>query len=313
MRMYELTGRKELLDRILAIYRLYKIEGMTENYANFNLFRELIWTEPCGIIDSYMLATSIWEQTGDMAFLEDAHAIWYNGVERAQRPNGGFGCDTCVDDGFVGIYEHFYEAYWCCSMRGGEGLGAPMRRSFYEDDDNIMLPFYLDAVFQREAGDQEIIREKSYYPIEGKIELEILRGGGKLVYIQMFLPSWAQNTVVMVNGKPIDFQIDGGFAIIHVRLESGTKISLNFDVLLFSAPTQGNVHAGKNLSTIRHGVLVLGTENIPEQTIYTDEFTYLGAGKYAGAGIQLMPLNQSYLLTEQEVKSKKYRVLFSVN
>ena len=49
------------------------------------------------------------------------YSIYFNGQGRAQRNNGGYGTDTCA-----GAYDPFlrvkhYEAYWCCTMRGGEG------------------------------------------------------------------------------------------------------------------------------------------------------------------------------------------------
>ena len=100
LRVYGETGDAKLLHAVEERYRLYRATGMTANYANTNWFgRQDSWTEPCAIIDSYMVATQLWQHTGDAAYLEDAHLIWFNGVGRGLRGNGGFGTDTCAGFG----------------------------------------------------------------------------------------------------------------------------------------------------------------------------------------------------------------------
>ena len=51
----------------------------------------------------------------------------------AQRSNGGFGCDECIGSETAGVFlstlENIYEAFWCCSMRGAEGLANAARLS----------------------------------------------------------------------------------------------------------------------------------------------------------------------------------------
>lgn len=314
MRMYGLTGRRELLDKAASIFELYKREGMTENFANYNHFRTPSWTEPCGIIDSYMLALALWEHTGEAQYLEDAHAIWYNGVERGQRPSGGFGCDTCVEDGRVGAHDSFYEAYWCCSMRGGEGLGVPVRHALYETEDEICLPVYLDATLRRELGGRELLRETSRYPLEGRIELEVLEGSGRRTTVRMYLPAWAVNARVTVGAGPIEHRVEGGFVVFDCALAAGERIALCFDIPLAALPTQGYYHEGMELSTLRHGVLVLGAEEGYPGPVRLSELAALGGGRYADGGerLRLAPLNGSYLLEEQALKARRYQVLFRV-
>ena len=105
-------------------WKLYKEYGMTENYENYNWFERYdTWTEPCAIVDSYLLATQLWAATRNPTYLEDADKIYLNGIAATQRHNGGFGCDKPVGVVYPELGIHADEAYWCCTMRGGEGLG----------------------------------------------------------------------------------------------------------------------------------------------------------------------------------------------
>ncbi len=129
MRYDEITGDQHLLNEVIKRYRIYREQGITENYENFNWFCRPEWTEPCAIIDSYILAVQLWQKTGDPAYLEDAHHIYYNAICHTQRDNGGFGCDNCTGPVDLQLKVKAYEAYWCCTMRGGEGLARAIQNN----------------------------------------------------------------------------------------------------------------------------------------------------------------------------------------
>lgn len=99
---------------------------MTANYANYNWFGRPYWTEPCAIVDSYMASMALFRLTQQSEYAVLANRIYYNALLASQRPNGGFGCDLCSgteqSGRFVQANTDVYEAWWCCSMRGAEGL-----------------------------------------------------------------------------------------------------------------------------------------------------------------------------------------------
>lgn len=123
LRMYGKTGERDYFEKAEKIFRLYVEKGMTYTYQNFNWFgREDSWTEPCAIVDSLMLAVSLYKLTGDDEYRSLAARIYFNGLATAQRPNGGAGTDTTVfaDNALLSV--DMYEAYFCCTMRLAEGL-----------------------------------------------------------------------------------------------------------------------------------------------------------------------------------------------
>ena len=84
LRYYQATGRKELLDFAVRFFKLYTETGMTENYANDNWFGRPTWTEPCAIVDSFLLASGLFQETGDYAYAQAANRIYANGMGYAQ-------------------------------------------------------------------------------------------------------------------------------------------------------------------------------------------------------------------------------------
>jgi hypothetical protein len=128
--MYGETGEESYLTRAKGIYDLYTVGGgMDLTYQNLNWWgRPNPWTEPCAIVDSVMVALTLYEITKEESYRQMATRIYHNGLATAQRGNGGAGTDSVVYlpyDGFEGVTDQYmtgYEAPFCCTMRLCEGL-----------------------------------------------------------------------------------------------------------------------------------------------------------------------------------------------
>ena len=309
MRVYRITKDKGLLATIEKYFDDYEKNGMTVNYENRNGFRIPGHTEPCGIVDSYMLACQLWEVTGKRHYLDMSHKIWWNGLMRSQRDNGGMGCDTTVDDGRVKVYEAFYEAFHCCTMRGAEGLGYPARHAVYEEENTFMIPFFFDFDAALTSGDK--IKVRTLYPEEGKLSLTVTEGTGKTANVKLYIPEWAEDYTITKNGTPLSCTVtDECFASFVTPLETGDEITVTFTQPIRKVPCTAYGHADKGMYTIEYGTLVLGTEIGIEGRIDLSEFTYTGNGKFRAYDREFTPLHMCYFLTKEEVMAKSWQVLF---
>lgn len=159
VRLYTLEPEEELLAFVRTRFQAYLDRAMTSNYANFNWFGRPEWTEPCAIIDAFMLAHQLYRITDDTGYLEIARRTYYNGVLASQRANGGFGCDCCVrPDGpqCLSTSEGLYEAFWCCSMRGAEGLVYAREYSVLESRDAVAITLFSDGGYRTGPADLEL-------------------------------------------------------------------------------------------------------------------------------------------------------------
>ena len=96
---------------------------MTLTYENFNWFgREDTWTEPCAVVDSFILATELYKITKIEEYRTLARRIGFNGVQFCQREIGGVGPNSCVTKGQGVLRIVMYEAPFCCTMRYAEGM-----------------------------------------------------------------------------------------------------------------------------------------------------------------------------------------------
>lgn len=148
LRFFEATGNSHYHDLAKSIFRDYLTYGLTLDHENYNWFgRPDSWTEPCCVIDSWILSKSLYRLDKDPSYLHFYNLATTNGLRTFQRCNGGAGCSTCATDESPMIEMAVWEAYFCCSMRLGEGFRYLMDNVVFENDTYF---FYLPASYQNE-------------------------------------------------------------------------------------------------------------------------------------------------------------------
>jgi hypothetical protein len=262
LRMYELTGESSYLDMAIRTFNFYKQEAWTEAYGNYNWFGLPRWTEPCGIVDSFMVAFSLFRHTLDPRWLADAQLIYYNAFCYAQRANGSFGTDRCVG---AKLAEHpqfltaiNYETYWCCTMRAGEGFARAIQYNYLTDGERVLLTFFNNSVatirLQRGAV---TLRQTTSFPYAGVTSLEVLAAPDEPAELAIFIPPGVISTRVFCNGKLLTTTSDEGILTLPAALSAGRNFQINFEM----PPQVVRITARNNLQgyySIQRGPAVLG-------------------------------------------------------
>ena len=306
LRTYRMTKNAAYLAAAKKLFAMYTAHGMTANYANYNWFGRPEWTEPCAVIDSFMCAMQLYAETGERDYLTVAQRIYYNGIGFGQRENGGFGCDNCV--GAVGVENnriirlHCPEAYWCCTMRGGEGLASVAEYAYLVADnrvgggDTVIVSYFSssDADIPVSGGVLSLA-QKSAYPIGGKTVFTVKENTAGNVTLACYLPDTAQN--VTVSGA--NYSVDGGMLNLSVTAETG-EITVDFDVP-YHAETPVGEHSEKDgvYAIFRGNVMYSVTTDSVLDVPHTELIS--GADEYA-----LRPLFDAY-----ETDHAPRQVLFS--
>lgn len=320
-RYCELTGNKEALREVKRIFDRYKNVAMTEHYANYNWWGRPRWTEPCAVIDSYILAVWLWRLTGEPQYLADSHHIFYIGVGHAFRADGCFGTDWCLgavpptEDGEhdpLVLQPRTYEVYWCCTMRGGELFARAFESIFFEENDRITLASYHNAT-ARVGG--LVLRETTAYPYDGRVRIDVLEStGANHRKIAFFAPPWRTQEIPVLtfNGEKQSAEIVDGFVEISGVFKPGDVVEFEFGVGLHVEKTH-NVHSVKGVHSFRHGPLLLVLNQTAPEDLNSNEpfppatidvlppdtaFDYLGRGHYASKADPRLILAPVYNIEE---------------
>jgi hypothetical protein len=304
------------LPKIEAFYRLYRSEAMTETEANWNWFGRPTWTEPCAIVDSFLLALDLWRVTGNPEYLNDAHRIFYNGLGYGQKPHGGFGCDSCAGMDGLQMTNRHWDVPGCCNMRGAVGLSGAAAARVETRGNTLLLPFYADGRFQ--AGGWSVT-EQTGWPLQGEVTLQFRHeatnppAAGRIGF---FVPVEASRASVKVflNGQETAGEWRDGFLTAVLPQSEAFQLRLQMDLPL-RAEAPHNPSTRKDVVTLRYGFLVLGTpEGGMLPPIRLEDLQPLGGGRYSvpDAGLVLEPLCQMPFKPSTQARSWREQVLFQL-
>ncbi len=338
LRYYRITGEQKYLNLAVRTFDLYKTKAWTDHYANYNWFGLPRWTEPCAVIDSFIISQELWEVTGQEGYLKDAHHILYNAIAHAERANGTFGTDLCVgakvkppkETGGTDSYECdqailfakalTYEVFWCCNMRGGDGLSRAAQYSFYTEGNTVTVPYFhtCKAELELEGGTLKL-HEKANYPASGKVIFQCLENTAGAVTLKLFAPeAWSSGatTKVLINGSPVQTNYENGFVIVTEKLKSGDELVFDSKIKFYTFDTHECVNNSKDHFSFRHGPMMLGVKSVlnnenvepVEVNIPRDaEVKPLGGDRYEVAGRLLQPMwGKENMIEPADV----YQVLF---
>jgi len=286
LRFYMASGKKAYLDVAENIFDLYTGHGMTVNFENQNWFDRPEWTEPCAVIDSFILASQLYGVTGKTEYADLAQKILYNGIYHEQRSSGGFGCNTCAVDGI--IRTHCYEASWCCTMRGGEGLAGVLKYAYFDNKETltVIYPISSEMTFTHDGHEVKLI-QKTDYPYDDEVSFEAVGLQGQPL------------TICIYDTETKDF--------IPVSLSSVKPTAV------VSLSRSVTVKEANGRKAVFYGPLLMAQDfsekNEPEKPDLSC-IQKVGRSKLVAGKVTLEPLGNLYTLTRQEEGKAARKVLF---
>ncbi|MDI1247915.1 MAG: glycoside hydrolase family 127 protein [Lacunisphaera sp.] len=318
----EVDPRPDLLALVRARYQAYRARAESEHYANYNWFGRPEWTEACGVVDSFLLAVELWRATGEADYVAAAHRIYFNALSYAQRPNGGFGCDLCVGaEGRLHLAPHpkIFEAPWCCSMRGAEGLARAAQFNMMLDPARrtVWQLFYFEGAYTLRLPEGPIgLQCRSDYPQAGRVEWTVVDcpRAARLTWHFVVPPGVPAGSLVLrQDGRPVELRETAGFMTADLKLTPGAALALDFH-LAISVVQPATAALPPGYYRFAHGPLLLGAEQAdPASLRPVDDFTALGRGRYQcrRTGTVLGPIDGLTYRSEAEARAHRVQLLFS--
>lgn len=224
LRFYRQTGNSAYLKKAKELFDLYVSDGMTVNFANYNWFHRPEWTEGCAVVDSFIVAMELFAYTGEYYYAQMVNRIYENAFRFSQRYNGGLGCDICTTEtqpilrGGDGIFE----AFWCCSMRCGEGIYRLSSFQYLTEGDTVIVPLYNANEVRLFDGAVSLLQE--YDGTNTSTVRFIVKKAQKAFTLKLYVPAYAKS--VCLNGEIVT--PENGFVTLSINQEC--EITLSFDM-----------------------------------------------------------------------------------
>jgi uncharacterized protein len=146
----------------------------------------------------------------------------------------------------------------CCVSSGPRGLLTIPGWSVMNSAEGPVVNLYTPGSWNQKLADGNdlMIIQKTNYPVDDRVEIEILQKKPARYTIKLRIPGWSLNTRITVNREPVQCK-PGTYVSISREWTNEDKISLTFDFRgrVISAP--GNL----NYLAIMRGPVVLALDN----------------------------------------------------
>jgi len=324
IRWYEACRNPKLLARAEQIFQIYLQEGCSENFENYNWFGRPDWTEPCAIVDSYLIACQLWQHTGKPEYLESAQWIYFNGIAATQRSNGGFGLNNCSGAAEPMLFTKEPEAYWCCTMRGGEGLASAARYSAFTDAEGIWLATFMNSSIKARLPQGVLqLEQVSSYPFGKRTCITVSHAPTVECEIRLFAPSFVTPRGVRVNGETQPWIVDHGFIALRRAWRVGDILEYEFEPQAGPRPLR-NVHSLPGYELLHYGPLLLSAycaeqpakvtqAQIPLAVRAVGPVEAAGEGHWRAGDLQLTPVYHLMLPALDQSSGSWRQLLFPAN
>jgi len=278
-------------------------EAFGKNYELPNL---TAYNETCAAIGNVMWNHRLFLLHGDGKYIDVLERILYNGLlsgvslsgDRFFYPNP-LACDGKFkfNDGSLTRKEWFGCA--CCPGNITRFIASFPGYVYAMKDGEIYVNLFVKSSSQMEIGtnDVEMIQD-TRYPWDGKVKIVVNPSASEKFLINIRIPGWARNqplpgdlyryleksnekVTLKLNGNPVDYTVENGYASMEREWKKGDEIELNFPMSVRRILCNEKVVANRDKVAIERGPLVYCAEGIDNgghvlDFVVSDEINFSG-------------------------------------
>ena len=248
------------------------------------------YNETCAAIANVYWNHRMFLLHGDAKYMDVLERSLYNGVISGLSLDGTlfFYPNTLQHDGEAAFNQGVNgRSPWfecsCCPSNLSRFVPSVAGYAFATRGSEVFVNLYMNSQvsLQTEEG-VLVLSQQTNYPWDGDIHLEIENEKSVEATVHLRIPGWAMNEPVpsdlfrfedepsgnpslSVNGMPVQFEIEQGYAILHQDWKKGDVISLKLPMEDRIIAANDSVEAKQGLRAVQYGPLIYCAEEIDNQ------------------------------------------------
>jgi len=120
----------------------------------------------------------------------------------------------------------------CCVASGPRGLFTLPLTAVMNEKDGISVNFFVDGSYHllTPGGKPMEVIQQTDYPVSGSISIKMIAPKEEQIKVRIRIPIWSQQSILTINGQPVENIVPGKYAEISRVWKSGDVISLMVDM-----------------------------------------------------------------------------------
>lgn len=265
------TGEVELWETVTALWeefharQVYVTGGAGARHEDeafgtpYELPNDRAYAETCAAIAHVMWAWRMLLVTGEARYADALETALYNGVLSGLSLDGReyFYVNPLADDGTHRRQPWFGTA--CCPPNIARLLASLPGYVATTSDAGLWLHLYVAGTAKATLpdGNRVVIHQRTDYPWDGGVELEVQTERETPFGLFLRIPGWAEEAEIVVNGQPFDQEIrPGTYAEIHRSWKAGDRVRLSLPLAVRCLMSHPRVEANRGRIALVRGPLV---------------------------------------------------------
>ncbi|MBC8869628.1 MAG: glycoside hydrolase family 127 protein [Planctomycetes bacterium] len=285
----------ELLRRT---FRRWPRDSVHEAFgAEYQLPNRTAYNETCANIGNAMWNWRMLGLTGDAKYTDVMERVLYNSMTSAIGLSGTDFFYTnplrrCGPD--VPLLSNDSAARWpdttpkssvhcfCCPPNVSRTLAKLQGWAYSVSDDSVWVNLYSSSHLETKLpnGSAVSLAQKTDYPWDGKITIEIQQAASDPMALILRVPGWATDAALQINGKPSNVELTPGtYAAIRRQWSAGDVVELDLPMDVVFLRAHPLIEEARNQVAVMRGPIVycLESPDLPEGVGVDDVAIVAGA------------------------------------
>lgn len=257
-----------------------------ESYGdNYELPNRTAYNETCAAIGSIYWNYRMFLLTGDAKYIDVLERTLYNGMISGVSLEGNtFFYPNCLESD--GKYKFnrgsLTRQPWfdcsCCPSNVIRFVPSVPNYIYASQNDSLYVNLFISSKTKVEMNKTNVeISQQTNYPWDGKVTIKVNPQTSQTLAVNIRLPGWAtgkpvpsdlysylkenlEKVTLKLNGKPIDINMNKGFAVIERKWSQGDVIELNLPMPIRRVIANEKVKADINKVALVRGPIVYCAE-----------------------------------------------------
>ncbi len=239
-----------------------KNEGFTYDY---DLPNETSYAETCAAIGLVFWNQRMLQLECDGKYADAMERALYNGVISGVSLDGKkfFYANPLASLGDRHRKEWFGCA--CCPPNIARLLASLGSYIYSESMDDLIVHLYIQGEAKFDIHGQQVkLRQKTEYPWDGKVTLNLELERNDTFGVKLRIPNWCKNAKLSVNNQEIDMNdmVENGYIRIEREWKSGDTIELNLLMPVERVYSHPNVRQNASDAAIQRGPIIYCLESV---------------------------------------------------
>ncbi|RYC68030.1 glycoside hydrolase family 127 protein [Spirosoma sordidisoli] len=186
--------------------------------------------ETCNSFNMLRLSKALFLDKNDVSYVDFYERTLYNHILSSQHPStGGFVYFTPIRPNHYRVYSQPETSMWCCVGSGIENHTKYGELIYSHSANDLFVNLFIPSMVN--WTDKSVkLTQRTDFPYQNGSDLVIETTKPQEFSLNIRYPKWAENLVVLVNGKeqPVDVK-PASYVAVRRKWQSGDKVTVRFN------------------------------------------------------------------------------------